>query len=237
MIVTKGDKFCSFGSNKNGCLGLGHKSSIETPTVVHELCNKKIVDVCDGFEHVIARTENGEVYSWGHNNYGQLGIGSQNNEFKPKLIAEFNETFIVDIKSGKWSSMALTKMGEVYAWGQIGLSEGEFQLNPIKINGFGQEFAVAIACGRSHFMALTKSERVFSWGSNTSGQLGFEMETNTPKIIVFESEVLITKISCGQSHSLLLSTDGDIYGFGSNSKGQIGNLSVENLTYEVEYFQ
>ncbi len=130
--------------------------------------------------------------------------------------------------------MALTKTGEVYAWGynywgQIGIeSGGEFRLTPIKIKGFGEEFVVAISCGGCHSMALTESGRVFSWGSNMSGQLGFEMESNTPKLIVFENEVLIEKISCGQSHSLLLSTNGEIYGFGSNSKGQIGNPSVEN---------
>jgi RCC1 and BTB domain-containing protein len=77
LIITKDDKFYSFGSNVNGCLGLGHKGSIEKPTIVHDLCDRKIVDICDGFQHVIARTENGEVFSWGHNNYGQLGIGTR----------------------------------------------------------------------------------------------------------------------------------------------------------------
>jgi alpha-tubulin suppressor-like RCC1 family protein len=56
LIVTKNDKFYSFGNNSNGCLGLGHKYPIEEPFVVNELCDQQIIQISYVFEHVMALT-------------------------------------------------------------------------------------------------------------------------------------------------------------------------------------
>jgi alpha-tubulin suppressor-like RCC1 family protein len=52
-------------------------------------CDKRFVDVFSGGMQHYALTENGEVWSWGYNNYGQLGHGDTANRAQPKRIEYF----------------------------------------------------------------------------------------------------------------------------------------------------
>lgn len=45
-----------------------------------------ILKVVCGYAHVLALTDEGEVYAWGSNNYGQLGNGTKTNKLIPSLI-------------------------------------------------------------------------------------------------------------------------------------------------------
>ncbi len=64
LIVTKNDKFDSFGNNSNGCLSLGHKYPIEEHFIVNELRDQQIIQISYGLEHVMALTRSGQCFSW-----------------------------------------------------------------------------------------------------------------------------------------------------------------------------
>ncbi len=228
IIVTNDNKIFSFGSNKYGCLGLGHNNPVQKPEIVEELIGLKIVDITYGLFHVLAITKCGKCFSWGYNFFGQLGIGTQINNNRPKLIKDLSHEKIVKISCGYNHSLVLTKNGRVYGFGlnsegQIGCGNNENQLNPIMIIGFNNEKVVSIACGGCHSLALTDSGSVFRWGQNYFGQLrnGNNNKINPTKINL-DIDIVIKSISCGPNHSLLLSTDGDIYAFGLNNLGQLG---------------
>jgi RCC1 and BTB domain-containing protein len=73
---------------------------------------------------------------------------------------------MIDTDCGGYHSLALTIIGEVYAWGynvneRVGNWCDSNQLLPIKLNGFNDEKIVIISCGWSHSLALTESNRVF----------------------------------------------------------------------------
>jgi alpha-tubulin suppressor-like RCC1 family protein len=64
--------------------------------------------------HVIAFTETGEVYSWGHNGYCELGSGSSIQCLFPKLIgANLCGKEVIEVACGSHHSLALTRDGEV----------------------------------------------------------------------------------------------------------------------------
>jgi alpha-tubulin suppressor-like RCC1 family protein len=243
LIVTKDDNFYVFGENSFGCLGSGHRNAIQKPTIVEELCHKRIIGFANGYRHVIAYNNNEEVYCWGRNDWGELGNNTNHNNYKPSLNKYLSDCNLIDICCGSDHSLALNSSGEVYAWGsnsfgQLGIGCNSDQLLPKKVYGLEEENVITISCGGYHSMILTENGRVFSWGSNKCGQLGTGKSTmvfnksdkrkefsNIPKIISVKNngkKVLIRKISCGLEHSLLLSRDGDIYVFGSNSCGQLG---------------
>ena len=64
----------------------------------------------------------GNVWSCGENNNGQLGLGdnSQDNNRKPTKIKFFEEhgIRIVLTESGFYNSLAVDDNGKIYAWGQ-----------------------------------------------------------------------------------------------------------------------
>jgi alpha-tubulin suppressor-like RCC1 family protein len=240
LIVTKDDKTYAFGRNSNNQLGFGHFGIVNGIQIVKELCDQQIIDFANGLFHCIARNSSGKVYSWGYNNWGLLGIGSEDFRYhKPILNQYLNNEFVVDISCGAYHSLVLTNCGQVYAWGvndygQIGNGCNRNQLIPIKVKGFNNERVVMISCGDRHSMALTECGHVYSWGLNDCGQLGIgnTVNSNEPKFVAVIDEnkcnVFIEKISCGSFHSLLLSRDGYIYVFGDNYFGELGNQKEEN---------
>ena len=88
-----------------------------------------IVDIAAGVAHSLALTEEGRVYSWGHNNYGQWGLGysGQNFEpgtgnaeswvFEPRMMESIGDVKIKRIYAGSTFTMLLSEDGELYGWG------------------------------------------------------------------------------------------------------------------------
>ena len=76
-----------------------------------------------GGDHVVAYTEDGELWSWGRNEFGQLGHGdegSDTNRSVPKKIespTEFLEKKIVKICGGRNHTLAITQEGKLWSWG------------------------------------------------------------------------------------------------------------------------
>ncbi|CAG2168303.1 unnamed protein product [Oppiella nova] len=234
LIVTKDDKVFAFGENRNGCLGLGTNKPVAEPTLVNELCDKKVVRFAFGYRHVLVLTKTGQLFSYGYNEFGQLANRTTIDCYVPKLILinELMRHFIDDISCGAFHSLALTRTGLVYAWGfnfwgQLGNGNNCNQLIPLQVRAINREVVVAIDCGHHQSVVLTKSGHVYAWGHNAFGQLGIgctDRFRNIPtKVLVTSDDILVTKIVCGQNHCLLLTIDGHIYAFGCNYFGQIGN--------------
>jgi len=92
---------------------------VEFPKDLHEQ-DPSIIQIATGRAHILALDTSGKVYSWGRNDYGQLGLGSRGKsdkgKDKPTLIGKLKKE-ICQIFAGETQSFAITKEGEVYAWG------------------------------------------------------------------------------------------------------------------------
>jgi alpha-tubulin suppressor-like RCC1 family protein len=241
VFILKNDgNIYAFGSNINGVLGFGHKNNVKTPTINVELSNKQIIDFKNSHHHVIARSIDGKIYSWGSNYQGRLGNGFEDkNIYEPKLNEYLKTEKIVDICCGEAHSVALTNDGAVFSWGwnhfgQVG-SESEKACEPIplKVLGFNNEKIIMISCGLRHSIALTEYGRLFTWGDNRNGQsgIGSRNKSYKPVVIKFDQNLFIEKISCGAKYSLLISRDENIYVFGDNEFGQLGMGDRENRMF------
>jgi hypothetical protein len=234
LCISNDKKVYKFGIDKFKTLRYTyhHDACVVDTKIIEQLSNKEIKKFSDGSNYMMALDEDGNVYSWGSNIYGQLGIGKITDYEEINLIeySKFENNLIDDICCGFNHTLALSKKGKVFAWGnnefgQLGLgSEVKNEIEPKLLKSFVREKVIAISCGGQHSLALTKSRRVFSWGDNSFGQLGFENcnKLYEPKPIEIVTESF-SKIICGAMHSLLLSTKGSIRAFGNNENGQIGN--------------
>jgi alpha-tubulin suppressor-like RCC1 family protein len=66
-----------------------------------------------GYYHSLALTLDGSVYSFGRNDYGQLGIGNNEASRVPLRIEALSTLAIKDVTSGCYHSIALTRTGSV----------------------------------------------------------------------------------------------------------------------------
>ena len=121
LFVTIDDKVFGMGKNENGVLGLGHQNEVNEVEIIPELCDKGVNNFYNSEDFVFCLTSDNRIYSWGKNDYGQLGIGESKTQqiFKPVLIEYFNDKTIVQICCGYQFSSVLTSDGRMHLLGNL----------------------------------------------------------------------------------------------------------------------
>ena len=74
LFVTIDDKVFALGDNTDGVLGLGHDLVVKEPVIIPELCDKNVEKFYNGWHFVLCLTKNNNLFSWGRNQHGQLGV-------------------------------------------------------------------------------------------------------------------------------------------------------------------
>ena len=117
-VLDTGEVF-SWGYNGNGQLGNGTNANQPNPTKVSGLNGVVIQKVVCGNAHTLLLSDDGSIYAFGSNSYGQLGTGSKANQTSPVRIAAILGRF-VDIAASHYNhiSAALSQDGKCYMWGQ-----------------------------------------------------------------------------------------------------------------------
>ncbi len=116
-----------------------------------------------------ARTINGEVYAWGDNSYGQLGIGNTENQSSPVKIESLSNVDEIYYDGSCCSVYAKMTNGEVYAWGynsdgQLGIGNTEDQSRPVKIEEYGNTQSIKRFYRSSNKnIILTDDEKIYVW--------------------------------------------------------------------------
>ncbi|GMR31061.1 hypothetical protein PMAYCL1PPCAC_01256, partial [Pristionchus mayeri] len=230
LILTKNDELFSLGTTT--CCGAGVSSSTSfEPVLIEAMSGRGIRQLsCGTGPHVLALAERGEVYSWGHNSHGQLGLAHTCCSQPPTLVlGALAGQRVKSIACGAYHSAALTESGELFTWGlnssgQLGLGSNVIENSPRQVP-FQNRFLKAVACGHKSTMVLTESGEVYAWGSNEHGQIGSgnEVSHHSPFLVeTLAKHAVITQIACGYAHSLAVSDTGELFVWGSNHCGQIG---------------
>lgn len=223
LLMNDGAVF-SFGSNFDGATGLGTtagSTSIATPIDASNLGGRKIVQVEAGnFSLLLA--EDGSVYSFGSNQFGQTGLGIDTNT--DTLVATPIDTSnlggrkISRISAGAQHSLLLADDGNVFAFGanfdgktgQNVTSGNTTVATPIATSTFGGRKIVDVAAGTDHSLLLADDGSVFSFGLNRFGRTGLGIDnfgdTLVPTSILVTNLGVqrITQISAGLWHSLII---------------------------------
>lgn len=153
------------------------------------------VNIWAGANHSFALRDDGAVYSWGLNNYGQTGIEEMDGEdfaniLHPQQVLGFwRYGNVTHMGGGNQHSIATTEQGECLTWGRVdsgnsGLDiqtidpinlvnnergQAKILKNPTKVPGVD---AVFVAAGAEHCIAITSDGEAYSWGFNIRGQAG-----------------------------------------------------------------
>ncbi|KIV89991.1 hypothetical protein PV10_07341 [Exophiala mesophila] len=160
---------------------------------------KKIVNLGAGAYNSFAVRENGEVYSWGLNNFGQTGIPKEFDEtgasvgsdvHAPEAIKSLKgKGKVTCIGGGAHHTVAVTDKGELLVWGrldgnQLGLKVSDLPQDqvvrdtagnpriltmPTQIPGID---AVQAAAGSDHCVAIDRKGKAYAWGFSTTFQTG-----------------------------------------------------------------
>jgi RHS repeat-associated protein len=190
--------------------------------------------IAAGLEHSLALSDEGHVWSWGYNEYGQVGDGTTIDRTNPIVIDGLNN--IIAIAAGGYHSLALERNGKVWAWGknhygQLGNGTTVDKDVPVQVSLLDN--VIAIACGYDHSVALKADGSILTWGANTNKQLGDVRSNYKTTPVHLNLDETVTHIACGYYHNLAVSSDGTVWSWGYNNYGQLGNNTTDNASIPI----
>uniref|UniRef100_A0A672ZGY1 Regulator of chromosome condensation (RCC1) and BTB (POZ) domain containing protein 1 n=1 Tax=Sphaeramia orbicularis TaxID=375764 RepID=A0A672ZGY1_9TELE len=171
MALTQDGEVFAWGYNNCGQIGSGSTANQPYPKKVGSfLLGKTTVGIACGQSSSMALLSNGEVYGWGYNGNGHLGIGNNANQLTPCRVTTLQGLCIQQIVSGWGHCLALTDEGLLYAWGsntfgQLGTGNKNHQLSPVHVMIDKERVVEVAACHSTQTSAAkTQSGQVYMWG-------------------------------------------------------------------------
>jgi alpha-tubulin suppressor-like RCC1 family protein len=195
--------------------------------------------IAAGYNHTLALTNNGRVWAWGSNYYGQLGLNDWNDRLNPILIAsDFNYAPFESIESitagggetgsgGLFSGYSIIRQTDRTLWvwgynyyGELGLGDTITTPAPLRINA--ETDWSLITAGGFYNIALKTNMTIWTWGRNNFGQLGLGDIADRWTPVQIGSNNDWVRLVAGDSHTIALKIDGTIWAWGNNYFGQLG---------------
>ncbi|OQR92840.1 regulator of chromosome condensation (RCC1) [Thraustotheca clavata] len=194
----------TWGRRDNGQLGLGRDWVHMEPDAPDGMCgasiptqidpthfeSEKVVQISCGAFHSAAITESGQLYTWGKEDYGMLGIGHTPDIHVPHKVSFFESIPALSVSCGGWHTVVVSRLGECYVfgrgeYGRLGLGDNRSHSHPRKVQALASHHIVQAAAGGSHTLFLTDKGEAFSCGRPDHGRLGNSDLKNyaTPEII------------------------------------------------------
>uniref|UniRef100_A0A3B1IRJ7 Si:ch73-190m4.1 n=1 Tax=Astyanax mexicanus TaxID=7994 RepID=A0A3B1IRJ7_ASTMX len=206
---------------KQHCMALTHGIYIN----ILITCTSKLM-----IFHVVL--SDGQLFTWGENSSGQLGLGRVEPSF-PQPLRSLCGIPLAQISAGGDHSFALSMSGAVFGWGrnnsgQLGLGDTEDRYTPASVTHLSLKRTVFISCGEDHTATLSKGGTVFTFGSGCFGQLGHNsfIDELRPRVVTALWGSKVSHITCGRHHTLtLVHSSNTVYSFG---RGQMGNGQQTN---------
>jgi len=235
-----------WGKNTNGELGIGTTASpqLSPQQTVAALTNKNVTALSAGYSHTCALTVTGEVWCWGNNSFGQVGIDQNNPNWSWWVTSPVKviNGGAVEIDLGSMHSCARMSNNTVQCWGK----NNKGQLG----NGLTTDLSVptlitnlpsvnALAAGGTLSSGFTCASRaadnaLICWGDNARwGQLGagvISADTDpllgvvevTNQVPLQQWRIEQRKLSAGGQHTCATNIQNQLYCWGGNTKGQLG---------------
>lgn len=212
------------------CLGLAMPAAAS-----HTLSagNYTTVACCERFTATIDTS--GTLWSWGSNQYGLLGTGTELSSTKTPMRVMDD---VVSVTCGSTHAAAIRSDGSLWVWGSnqygqlgnngagnAGKAPSNYQTIPVKI----MEDVAMVDCGGSYTAALKTDGSLWTWGNVGNGVLGIGYDGNvvrggaTCQTVPIKIMEQVALIDCSTTHMAAVKTDGSLWTWGENDHGELGN--------------
>ncbi|XP_032886766.1 probable E3 ubiquitin-protein ligase HERC4 [Amblyraja radiata] len=221
-----------FSKVPNQKCGVANKSFIVTkPKLLSSFAGRCVVQVACGSNHSLALCKDGQVFAWGKNTNGQLGVGEAvGTTHSPQHVTALAGIPLAQIAAGGSHTIVMSLSGTVFGWGanhrgQLGLNDVKARYHPTCVKLLECKKVVQVSCGAHHTAVLNKDGLVYTFGAGTYGQLGHNSDRDElkPRLLEGLDGIKVSQIACGSSHTMVFSSASrQLYSFGSGENGQLG---------------
>lgn len=249
------NKLYCWGQGGQGQIGDGATSVRYNPTVVIGINNSgslnNIWAAASGGRNTCAVDTSANVYCWGDNDYGQLGvanIGYGGDRTYPAQVWNPGAVSFSQMSVGWYQTCGVSK-GLVYCWGRnsyglLGDGTTTGRSTPVPVLGVGGSGVlsgiISVSSGGEHTCALSGGGLVYCWGYNGNGNLGDNTTINRSTPVQVKGVggtgwlTNIVAIATGDNHSCAVNSAGSLYCWGYNGYGNLGDSSTTQRNAPVQ---
>ena len=235
----------TWGKNDQG--GLGDNTTVDKSSPVQTIAGGtdwKTMVVGTYFEHCAAIKNDGTLWLWGHNEYGEIGDETTVDKSSP-VQTICGGTDWKQVASGGSHTAAIKNDGTLWMWGYNGGGEvdkyGQLGDNtiidkssPVQTVCGGTDWK-SVSCGAKFTAAIKNNGTLWTWGQNADGQLGDETSNNkSSPVQTIAGGTDWKQISCGDNHMIAIKNNGTCWTWGWNAYGQLGDETTGNKSSPVQ---
>ena len=225
----------SWGLNDLGQLGIGNTTNMTLPSQIKSGTKFKMVTSAYYYQKPFncALDIDNNIWCWGNNTYGQLGINSTTNKNVPTQVDTTSKFKEIYMKNQLQYTLALDIDDNLWSWGkndlgQLGLENTVNQLKPTQIKP-GTKFK-KVKIGTNFNLAIDDANNLWGWGDNAYGQLSNGNKISQPKPIQIQAGTKFIDIEVGLGSIYAIDAENNLWVCGNNNNGQLGIGNTTPLT-------
>ena len=196
-------------------------SSVEEPPMVDLALGVATQKVATSDVNSYVIDDEGKLWAWGKNDFGQVGDGTYINRYMPvHIITDKKFSFVT---AARYNAFAIDTDGGVWSWGK------DYAATPTQILPEKKFYKVSTTYYRSYgkdtVCAIEQDGDLWAWGSNFGGLFGdgsFDLGEafHEPRHIVKNGEFI--DVSVSESHVLAVDANNNLWSWGNNKFGCLG---------------
>ena len=171
----------------------------------------------------VAAAAASNLWAWGNNAYGKLGLGDTVNRSSPVQVGSLGTWF--QVSAGSRMTSAVKTNGTLWAWGTgqdgvLGQQNITSYSSPKQVGAL-TSWAVT-ASGNPSIGAIKTNGTLWSWGRNGYGELGQGNTAGRSSPVQVGSLETWSKIAAGTGAMAAITTGGTLWTWGRNYAGGLG---------------
>ncbi|CAL9101685.1 unnamed protein product [Musa textilis] len=238
LFLTERGRVYASGLNNFGQLGRSSATPFALEPAEVSGLPENIRQISAGYHHSAAVTADGELFIWGNNSSGQLGLGKSTKSivYLPTRVDFLVGINIKMVALGSEHTIAITDVGDALSWGAgdsgrlghghksslFGFSVSSSEYTPRLIKSLEGVKIKTVAAGMLHSACIDEKGSVFIFGERSTNKLeiGEGKNIRTPTVVqeIPDSE----EVACGGYHTCIVTSGGELYTWGSNENGCLG---------------